>query len=146
MDVKDLGHVVDKWRRRAATAQTDYRLGTQRPRRSWQQATVAAANRWTQAITEAAGRGAFAAGVQASSDAEWQKGIQQKGVSRWAPGIAASQDKYARNFQPYLETLRSLQLPERGPAGDPANIQRVAVIAEAMRQKKLSLKGGGGGR
>jgi hypothetical protein len=144
MDVKDLGQVTDKWRRRAATAQADYRIGTQRPRRSWQQATVQAAPRWTQAIQEAAGRNAFQAGVQASSDAEWQKGIQQKGVARWAPGIAASQDKYARNFQPYLETLRSIQLPERGPAGDPGNIQRVAVIAEAMRQRKLSLKSGGG--
>jgi hypothetical protein len=144
MDVKDLGQVVDKWRRRAATAQTDYRIGTQRPRRSWQRSTLESAPRWGQAMTEAIGRGAFAAGVQASSDAEWQKGIQTKGVSRWAPGIAAAQDKYARNFQPYLETLRNLELPERGPAGDPGNIQRVAVIAEAMRQRKLSIKGGGG--
>lgn len=141
-DIKDLGYIQDKWRRRAAASQADYKAGTQRPRVSWQRATLEAADRWNQAITEAASRNAFGTGVSKVSDAEWQKGIQTKGVARWPQGIAAATDKYARKFAPYAEVIRNLQLPPRGPTGDPTNIQRVAAIAEALRRKKL--EGGGG--
>jgi hypothetical protein len=141
-DIKDLGRIVEKWKRKAAASQQDYKVGVQRPRRPWQQATLAAEERWTQAIQEAAARGAFGAGVQGSSDAEWSRGVQLKGVQRWAPGVAASVEKYQRGFAPYAEVIRNLQLPERGPTGDPGNIQRVAVIAEALRNRKLEKKGG----
>lgn len=142
-DIKDLGQIVDKWRRRAATASVDYQQGIQRPRVSWQQATLAAVDIWQQAISQAAARGAFGRGVQNSSDAIWQQGALRKGVSRWAPGVQASQDKYARNFAPYAEVIRNLQLPPRGPTGDPGNLQRVAAVTQALRQKKESLQGGG---
>lgn len=144
-DIKDIGYIVEKWKRKAAASQRDYATGVQRPRRPWQQATIEASERWTQAIQEAAARGAFGAGVQASSDADWQRGIQTKGVQRWAPGVSASSDKYQRGFAPYAEAIRSLTLPPRGPTGDPGNIERVRAIAETLRARKLQLKGGGGG-
>lgn len=143
-DIKDLATIVEKWKRKAAASQRDYAVGVQRPRRPWQQATIEASDRWIAAIQEAASRNAFGAGVQASSDAEWQKGIQTKGVQRWAPGVSASVDRYQKGFAPYAEAIRATTLPPRGPTGDPGNIERVRIIAETLRAKKLALKGGGG--
>jgi hypothetical protein len=40
-----------------------------------------------------------------------------------------------------LQVIESIQLPPRGPKGDPRNIERVRVIAQALRARKLAAVG-----
>jgi hypothetical protein len=43
--------------------------------------------------------------------------------------------------QPFLQTLASLTLPPKGIRGSDANIGRVAAVATALHQLKLSRAG-----
>jgi hypothetical protein len=125
-----------RWAQRTAAATEDYKAGVQNPRQSWQQATTAAAPAHAAAVVAANARGAFAQGVAKAGDAKWQRGATGKGADRFGPGAAAGQGDYESGVAPYLQIIESTQLPPRGPKGDPRNIDRVRVLAAALRKRK----------
>lgn len=125
-----------RWASRTAAATQDYQAGVANPRISWQQATVASAEAHKAAVTEALAKGRFAQGVQKAGDAKWQRNAAGKGADRFGPGAAAGVEDYSNGVQKYLQVIEGTQLPPRGPKGDPRNIQRVAVLAAALRKAK----------
>lgn len=127
---------AQRWAQRTAAATPDYQAGIASPRVSWQQATVASADAHKAAVTEALAKGRFAQGVQRAGDAKWQRNAQGKGADRFGPGAAAGVEDYTQGVQKYLQVIEGTQLPPRGPKGDPRNIQRVAVLAAALRKAK----------
>lgn len=127
---------AQRWAQRTAAATSDYVAGVASPRQSWQAATVAAAPAHKAAITEALARGAFEKGVQKAGDGKWSAAAQGKGAERFGPGAAAGVGDYQQGVQKYLQVIESTPLPPRGPKGDPRNIQRVAVLAAALRKAK----------
>jgi hypothetical protein len=131
-----------KWKQRASNASRDYLSGVQRPRRNWQEATVAAADSYTQGVQQAAAEGRFARGVQRAGQQAYTKGVTTKGPTRYVEGINQSGDAYDRGFAPYAETIRSIQLTPRGRRGDPANYARVAEIGQALNAKRKDLLSG----
>lgn len=139
--IKSPSAIGDKWSRVAATRAPDYESGVKSPRRDWADSTLAATGNWKSAVQDAIARGAWEGGVGRAGSATWQKGAVTKGVQRWAPGIAASKDNYVRGFAPYADVIANTSLPARGPKGDPANIERVRIMANALHQTKLSLQG-----
>jgi hypothetical protein len=135
------GNPASKWQRRAAVATDDYKAGITNPRQSWETATSEASDIHKQATMEALNRGAFRSGVEAAGDEKWKSKSLGKGADRYAPGVADATKDYESAVAPYLDTIESVKLPMRGPKGDPKNIQRVAVIAKALRDKKLQIQG-----
>lgn len=135
------GNPAGKWQRRAQVATEDYKAGVENPRRSWEEATVAASDVHKQATMEALNRGAFASGVEAAGDAKWAQKSAGKGADRYGPGVTDAVKDYETAVGPYLDAIEGVKLPPRGPKGDPKNIQRVAVIAKALRDKKLAIQG-----
>lgn len=131
-----------KWRARASAAQQDYLQGAQRPRRSWAEATRAGVQAWVQGIQQALADGRYERGITPEAEQFWRARIEQVGAQRYSQGVQQSQDRYERNFAPYRQVLESLQLPERGPKGDPRNLERVRIVAEALHQAKRRLRGG----
>jgi len=140
MEVKDLNRISLKWTRQSAAAQPEYEFGVQNPRRSWAKATAEAEGAYQAGVQKAISEKRFGKGVKKAGDTKWQKNTLEKGPARWTQGIQLSEDSYQTGFAPYRETLKSLTLPPRGPKGDPANINRVALVAKALHEKKLSLK------
>jgi hypothetical protein len=132
----------DKWKARTQAATRDYAQGVARPRVSWAQAAAAAQDNWTAGVTEAASMNSFSRGVQDAGDSRWQAGVQNKGVSRFSPGVAASGDRYQAGFAPYRQAIESIQLPDRGPRGDPSNLQRVAAVTTTLHDIRTRLKSG----
>ncbi len=59
------------------------------------------------------------------------------GARRFPEGIRAAEGDWARETQPYLDTIRSITLPPRRPKGDPANLERTAAVAQALRRRKV---------
>ncbi len=116
---------------------SDYAEGVANPTKSWAKETADAAARYDAAVTAAIGRKAFQKGVAKSGDAKWQENSIQKGVPRWPVGVAGAEKAYAEGFAPFQSVIAGLTLPPRGPAGDPSNINRVAVIAAALHKKKV---------
>jgi hypothetical protein len=137
INIKSADVIAKKYAQRGAAAGPDYQAGVQNPRQDWQQATTAAANTWGAGVQQAVSNGSFAKGVNAAGTAKWQRKASGVGATRYGPGVQAAQGDYQSGVAPYLQVIAGITLPPRNPKGDPANIQRVAAIATALRQKKL---------
>jgi hypothetical protein len=138
-EIKSADEIAKKWTRVASTRTQDYETGVKNPRKDWSAATLAATSSWKTAIAEASSRGSWEAGVEKSGTSKWKNGAVNKGVARWPQGISTAQDAYKTGFAPYAEVISRTTLPARGPKGDPANIERVRVLAAALHDTKLSL-------
>lgn len=140
-EIKDVTRSAEKWRRRTETAGAEYEEGIRNPRADWADRTAAAEGNYEQGVQAAIQRKSFGKGVRKTGSAGWQEAALAKGPTRFAQGVAQSQDKYENGFRPFAETIAKLTLPPRGPKGDPKNINRVAVIAKALHERKLQLQG-----
>lgn len=136
--VPDIGRVAQKWAERAGNAQGAYVDGVQNPKQDWAQATAAAAESYKQGVTKAANEGRFARGVTKTGTQKQIQASMQKGSQRFTEGVAIAQPDYTAAMQPVLNTIGAVQLPPRGPKGDPKNLERVRAIDAALHQAKTA--------
>ena len=139
--IKSLDRASDNWKRKSSASTPEYEFGVQNPKKDWAKATAEAEANYKTAVIKAANEGAFGKGVKKAGTAKWQENTLAKGVNRWADGINQSGQAYEQGFQPYRETILATNLPARFPKGDPRNIERVRIMADALHKKKLSLRG-----
>ncbi len=136
--VKPARSIAEKWARVTPQRDADYRAGVEAPIRDWAAEAQAAAERYKEGVTQAAGEGRFERGVQAAGSEKWKRGAVQKGVTRWGPGVRVAQADFEKGYAPYRDVIERTPLPPRRPKGDPANIERVAAIAQALHSAKIS--------
>lgn len=134
---KSIADTVSKWQARSGVATNDYAQGVSAGNVDWAGPAAAASDTWSTAVQEAIGRNAFANGVQRVGNQRWQQRARDVGAQRFAPGVAASVDRFRESMTPVLATIQSVQLPPRGPRGSAGNLQRVQVIADALHQARL---------
>lgn len=139
-DIKPLDKIAKKWSTVTPQRTEEYADGVANPRADWATKTQQAESAYNAGVNKAISEKRFAKGVQAAGTPTWQRKTIEKGTPRWAQGVAISAADYERGFQPYRETIARTTLPARGPKGDPANIQRVAILAKALHDTKM--KGG----
>ena len=132
-NIKPMEDSSDKWVRRASVASVDYKKGVENPKKSWSAASVAAEGNYKQGVVAAANAGRFAKGVKAAGDSKWKENAVSKGPGRFAEGVALAKDQWQKGFAPYHSAISSLNLPARGPKGDPKNLARVAAVANTLR-------------
>ena len=137
--IKPVEQAADKWVRRAGVAGIDYENGIRNPRRAWADASKAAEKNYQAGVTQAAARGAYGKGITAAGEDKWKTNAIKKGPGRFAEGVNIGRDEWQKGFAPYHSAISALSLPERGPKGDPKNIQRVAAIATALRTLKTKV-------
>lgn len=138
--VKSASMAGGKWQRRASSASGEYKAGVEGTQRSWQQAAAASKQAWQQGVTEAAGRDAFAKGVNAAGDSKWRTNASAKGPGRFAEGVSIATPDFERGIAPYLEVMSRTDLPARGATGSESNYQRSTTIAKANRALKVGRK------
>lgn len=129
--------VVQRWVTGCERNRDRYEEGVKNPKRDWKTQTLNAKNAYYQALDLIRQNRTWEKGVQAVDTAYWQSRTLELGVPRWLPGVQASQGKYANKMQRVLSILQSIQLPDRGPRGDPRNLERVRVIDEALHKAKV---------
>lgn len=134
--VKSGSSVAEKWARVTPARSADYTLGIQQPRTPWAAASKASEERYKTGVMEAANRGAYGKGVTSAGDQKWSAKALAKGPSRFAEGVALSAPDYQAGVQPYLDTIAATTLPPRFAKGDPRNVERVKVLAQALRKRK----------
>jgi len=135
--IKPAASIADKWARVTPGRTEDYKIGVETPRRDWAEATGAAESAYNEGVTQAIADSRFGKGVSAAGTPKWKEKALKKGVPRWGEGVRLAKDDYARGFGPYRDVIESTSLPPRYPKGDPRNIERVAVLAAALRAKKV---------
>src|SRR5262249_35035117 len=135
--VKDTATARDKFTNRGAAAAGDYANGVKTAGQQWQQGAGAGAGNYAAGVQDAITRGAFAKGIQQSGSQRYQDRASTVGAQRFPQGIRDAGPTWEANTAPYLQTLASLNLPPRRPKGDPANFQRVQVVGDALRRRKV---------
>ncbi|MHC4507803.1 MAG: hypothetical protein ACYTAO_02450 [Planctomycetota bacterium] len=135
-EIKDVSRIAQKWARVAPQRTQDYSDGISAPRRDWAASASAAQDTHTAAMQKAATQKAFSRGVRAAGTAKWQSRALAKGPNRYAEGVAIAEPDYRAGFSPFAETIARTTLPPRFPKGDPRNLERVKVIAQALHAKK----------
>lgn len=140
--VKAMDRVGKKWTQNASNAQGSYTEGVQNPRTDWATATQAAETAYQTGVQNAITKKRFGSGVKKAGTAAWQKGAIEKGPSRYAQGVQGATDAYQQGFKPYHDVLTNLNLPARAEKGNPANLNRVAAVANALHAEKLKRMGG----
>ncbi len=99
-------------------------------------AATAAAPAQQAGSTAAFARKAFEKGIAAKKD-KWKRNSSGKGVTNFGPGIAAARPDYEQGVGPYLDVIRGLTLPPKGPKGIQGNYARVFAIGDALHKKKV---------
>lgn len=133
-NIKSIDQSSDKWSRRSQVAGGDYSSGVQNPRRDWANATAEAEGNYRAGVTQAAAAGRFSQGVKAAGSDKWKRKAMTVGPGRFAEGVAVAKPDWETGFKPYQDAIASVTLPARGPKGSPQNVQRVAVMANTLRQ------------
>ena len=60
------------------------------------------------------------------------------GATRYSQGVSEGQGQYAARVSPFYQVIAATTLPPRKPRGDAANLQRVAVLADALHKARLA--------
>ncbi len=140
--VKPLDRIARKWIDRAGMAGAEYEAGVKSPRTPWAGATVAAGPIYRAAVVEAAGRGAFEAGVQAAGDAKWARKAAELGPARFGQGVAAALPEFTAGFGPIRNAVEATSLPAKGPKGSPQNVSRFTAMRDALIAAGRARRGG----
>lgn len=135
--IRSAAEIAEKWARVTPGRSSDYAEGIAKPKKDWEAMAVAAADAWADGVTSAASEGRYAKGVKGAGTEKWRRKAQELGVSRWPSGVSAARDDYEHGFAPFRDIIERVQLPPRRPKGDPANIERVRLIAQALHQAKV---------
>jgi hypothetical protein len=135
--VKNAADSAAKFAQRAAAAGPQYTAGVANAGTKWASNTVASATNWAAGVQTAITDGRFASGVQGSGP-KYQTNASTKGARNYVPGVQAAGPTWQAKVTPFLNVIANLTLPPKAPKGSPANIQRVSMIADALRQAKLS--------
>lgn len=135
--IRSLDMIARKWQNRASTAGDVYEEGVKNPKADWQRQAAAAQGSWESGVSEAARAKSFQKGVNAAGTSKWQSKTLSKGVARFGPGIAEAEPDFSAGFAKFRQVIEGLTLPPRFAKGDPRNIERVKVVAAALRKAKV---------
>lgn len=140
-EIRSMEVISEKWSRVTPQRRPDYEYGIKNPRRDWAESAAAANDSWKGGVAAAAAGDRFAKGVKKVGTAKWKDRSIKKGPSRFAEGVIIGRGDYQKAFAPFADAIKAVTLPERFPKGDPRNIERVAVIATALHNKRLEQLG-----
>jgi hypothetical protein len=136
-EIKSMAAIQEKWARVTPGRTEDYTLGIKNPKRDWAQAATQAKESHKAAMQVAATQDSYAKGVGKAGTARWQDKATKKGPTRFAEGVAIAAPDYGTGFSPYADAIKATTLPVRYPKGDLRNLDRVKVISQALRKKKV---------
>ncbi|MFQ5986636.1 MAG: hypothetical protein ACE5KQ_04700 [Thermoplasmata archaeon] len=130
--IKALERIREKWVRRAGQAGPDYEEGVRTTPKDWAANAGAAEGNYRDAVTRAATEGRFGRGVSRVGTQKWRRRSLELGTVRFGPGVAAAAEDFSRGFAPIREAIAAVTLPPRRPRRDPANLQRVSAVVNAV--------------
>lgn len=136
--IKSMDRIDAKWKRVTSAAGAEYAEGVQNPTKDWKTETAGANAAYKAGLNKSMANDSFLKGVNAAGSDKWQKNAIAKGPDRFMQGVSLAGDAYTQGFTPYRQVIASTSLPPRGAKGDPTNINRVAVLAKALHDKKVA--------
>jgi len=140
--VRSRERAKEKFRKRVEVAAPDYEFGVRNPRYDWLERFSSVVDAIAEALRRALEERRHLAGAQRAGTKKWQDRAARKGVPRWRDETPKAADNWRSAFEEFASELERLALPPKRPKGDPANVDlRVKPVIEALRRKKLELRG-----
>jgi len=136
-EIKSIAAIQEKWGRVTPQRTEDYSLGIKNPKRDWAQSAAAAKESHKAAMVAAGANDSYSKGVNKAGTARWQERAIRKGPGRFAEGVVVGAGDYGSGFAPYADVIKATTLGVRFPRGDIRNLERVKVISQALRKKKV---------
>lgn len=133
--IKDTGSLAKKFVQRAGAAGNDYTEGVKAAGQDWEAGAKAGEENYKIAVTQAANEGRFGRGVSAAGAAKFTQRAATLGAQRYPTGVAAAEGDWARGTQPYLDSLKGMELPPRRPRGQ--NAERANAVALRLHQMRV---------
>jgi len=138
--IRSIQAIAEKWATVTPQRSTDYEEGVRNPKKIWEEEAKKAEKNYKEAVTKAAAEGRYGMGIEKAGQEKWQKRTLAKGPTRFAEGVMIARTDYEKGFAPYRDAIEALELPPRGPKGDPKNIERVSIIARTLHNVKIGKK------
>jgi hypothetical protein len=135
--IKDTGTLSKKFVQRATQASGDYKTGVEAAGQDWQARTSASGDNYANGVQAGIARKAFEKGVNDAGSSKYVTRAGTLGAQRYPSGVGAAEGDWAKGVQPYLDTLKGMELPPRRPKGDPGNQARANAVASRLRAQKV---------
>lgn len=133
--VKDTAAITKKYIDRAGVATKDYTDGVAGAGGDWESGAKNGEPNFVQGVQDAITRGAYGKGVTGSAS-KYVANATKLGAVRYGPGVQNGAGAYSSGVQPYLDKLKSLTLPPKGPRRSPQNQQRANMVAAELGKLK----------
>lgn len=133
--VKDNAAIAKKYVDRAGVASKDYTDGVANAGGDWENGAKNGEQNFVQGVQDAITRGAYGKGVSGSAS-KYVANATKLGAVRYGPGVQNGASAYQAGVAPYLEKLRGLTLPPKGPRRSPQNQQRANMVAAELGKLK----------
>jgi hypothetical protein len=137
MRIRDTASIAKKFVARASAATNDYKTGVEAAGQDWQANTERSGDNYAAGVQQAIGDKRFERGVQAAGAAKFVTRASTLGAQRFPTGVGAAEADFAKGAAPYLDALKSMELPPRRPKGDPGNQARAQAVAMRLRAIKV---------
>lgn len=136
IQVKDNSAIAAKYVARAGVASKDYTDGVANAGGAWETGAKNGEGNFEQGVQDAIQRKAYGKGVTGSAG-KYVANATKLGAVRYGPGVQNGAGAYQAGVAPYLEKLRSLVLPPKGPRRSPQNQQRANMVAAELGKLKV---------
>lgn len=136
--VKETSAVAAKYVARASAATKDYSDGVASAGGDWEQGAKNGEGNFEQGVQDAISRKAYGKGVTGSAS-KYVANATKLGAGRYAPGVQNGAGAYTAGVQPFLDKLKSLQLPPKGPRRSPQNMMRANMVAQELGKLKTGV-------
>ncbi len=135
--IRSIGKIAEKYGRVTPAKGPELKAGLMDPKKIWVDEAAASGEAWKGGVEGAIARDGFVKGVVEAGQAAYLDPALKLGVPRYRSGVEFGIPKYKGKFGPYRDVIEGTTLPPRGPVGDPANIERVRVMAAALHEAKV---------
>ena len=132
--------IAKKWKEEAPKRATYYQAETPAAADTWEANTKAAKATYKASLLVSKIEERFAGGVDGQAG-KFKRKVVDVGVDRYGPGIEAAESDMRDGIGPYRDVLDGLEVPDRKPRGDPANLKIVEKIFKQLHAKRLSVLG-----
>lgn len=135
--IKDTASLAKKFVARAGQAQGDYTEGVKAAGADWEAGAKAGEDNYKIGVAQAASDGRYGRGIANAGSGKYVARASTLGAQRYPSGVGAAEGDWSRGAAPYLDALKSIDLPPRRPKGDPGNMARSQAVAAKLRAMKV---------
>lgn len=135
VNTKTLEETRANWKSSHAQVAQRYQKGIDRTQ-NWQEAAISGEENYAAGVTRAAQQQSRARAISGVSNESWKKAAKEKGATRIASGMAASEDKFASGMGRVLETIRNTELPARVQDGEQNVDNRLKPLVRNLQAMK----------